>query len=53
MIKAQLRGPVLGWAFGLGAGDENRTLTFSLGTLLIHAARAADQPGRVTVGVHD
>ncbi len=38
--------PDLGLA--LGAGDENRTRTISLGIRPIHAVRAADQPGPST-----
>ncbi len=31
-IKAQVQDRVLAWAFGVGAGDENRTRTISLGS---------------------
>src|SRR6266568_151542 len=50
------RGPgfaPLAWAFALRAGDENRTRTISLGIRPIHAAKAADQPGRATGSSRD
>ena len=44
------RTPTLAWAFGRGAGDENRTRTISLGSVAVTAARGADQPGWLARG---
>jgi len=39
--------------FLIGAGDENRTRTISLGIGPIRAAKVADQPGRGTASTRD
>jgi hypothetical protein len=50
---AALTNMPLAGAYVAGARDENRTRTISLGSRPIHAATAADLPGRVTAGVRD